>query len=176
MNLKSLTENLGDFARDVRLNVSNVLSVDGAPGLTLNQIASVALASSYGTKNMDLVRAVKGEFAETLTPADIEGAKAAATIMGMNNIYYRFLHLSKDKEFSQMPAKLRMNIIANPGVPKVDFELSSLAVSAISGCGMCINAHVKQVKKEGITAEGVQSAVRIASVINSAAAALAITE
>ena len=31
--------------------------------------------------------------------------------MGMNNIYYRFLHLSSNEKYKTMPARLRMNAI-----------------------------------------------------------------
>ena len=65
-------------------------------------------------------------------------ARAAAAIMGMNNIYYRFLHLVEDAEYQTMPARLRMNVIGNPGIDKLDFELLSLAVSAVNGCGLCV--------------------------------------
>ena len=90
----------------------------------------------------------------------------------MNNIYYRFVHMAGDADYKTMPARLRMSVIAQPGVDKSDFELWSLAVSAINGCGMCIEAHERAVRKEGITAEQVQAAVRIAAVVNAAAAVL----
>jgi alkyl hydroperoxide reductase subunit D len=64
-----------------------------------------------------------------------------------------------------------MNVIGNPGIAKVDFELYCLAVSAINGCGMCMEAHVHEVEKAGTSKLGVQSAIRIASVINSLAQA-----
>ena len=67
--------------------------------------------------------------------------------MGMNNIYYRFLHLVEDGEYQTMPARLRMNIIGNPGIDKLDFELLSLAVSAVNGCGLCVTSHEKQVAR-----------------------------
>lgn len=73
-----------------------------------------------------------------------------------------------------MPANLRMNIIGNPGIEKVDFELMSLAVSAINGCGMCIDAHVNEVVNAGISKQGVQSTIRIASVLNAAAQVIVI--
>ena len=92
----------------------------------------------------------------------------------MNNIYYRFVHLVGDEEYKKMPAKLRMNVIGSPGIPKVDFELYSLAVSAINGCGMCIEAHNHEVLKAGVSKLGVQSAIRIAAVINAAAQGIAI--
>jgi alkyl hydroperoxide reductase subunit D len=92
--------------------------------------------------------------------------------MGMNNIYYRFVHLVGNDEYGKLPARLRMNVIGNPGVDKTDFELYSLAVSAINGCGACLASHEQVVRKAGVTAEGVQSAVRIAAVIHGIAVAL----
>lgn len=72
-----------------------------------------------------------------------------------------------------MRAKLRMNVIAKPGIDKASFELMSIAVSAINGCGMCIESHEKTLRAEGISREAIQSAVRIAAVINAAAGTLA---
>ena len=81
----------------------------------------------------------------------------------MNNIYYRFLHLVEDVEYQGMPARLRMNVLANPGIDRLDFELLSLAVSAINGCGLCVSSHEKKLRQHGITREMIQSAVRIAA-------------
>ena len=75
-----------------------------------------------------------------------------------------------------MPAGLRMNIIGKPGIDKVDFELMSLAVSAINGCGMCIDAHVHEVIKGGASKQGVQSTIRIAAILSAAAQALIIEQ
>lgn len=172
MALESLKNKIGDFAKDIRLNLSSVLTVEGAPDLTQNQIYGIALASAYSTRNASVIDAINSEVASTLSTAEIQAAKAAATIMAMNNIYYRFIHLVSDKEYSKLPAKLRMNVIASPGIEKVDFELYSLAVSAINGCGMCMDAHVHEVTKAGVTKIGVQSAIRIAAVINAATQAL----
>ena len=92
--------------------------------------------------------------------------------MAMNNIYYRFLHLVEDDEYQAMPARLRMNILANPGIDKLDFELLSLAVSAINGCGLCISAHEKKLRAHGFTREMIQSAVRIAATVHAVAGVL----
>ena len=107
-----------------------------------------------------------------LDGSQVTAARAAAAIMGMNNVYYRFVHLVGNPDYATLPAKLRMNVIGNPGIAKTDFELYSLAVSAINGCGACVAAHDKVVRKAGVTAEGVQSAVRIAAVIHGVAVAL----
>jgi alkyl hydroperoxide reductase subunit D len=92
--------------------------------------------------------------------------------MAMNNVYYRFLHLVENEEYGKLPAKLRMNAIASHGISRADFELWCLAVSAINGCGMCIESHERAVRKDGMTAEQVQAAVRIAAVVNAVAAVL----
>lgn len=173
-DLASLKSALGDYAKDIKLNLSSVLREDPSSGLSQKQIAATALASAYATKHPDVITAIETETAQYLEDADIHAAKAAATIMGMNNIYYRFLHLVEDKEYAKLPAGLRMNVIGNPGVEKTDFELYSLAVSAINGCGMCIESHVQQVEKHGVSKAGVQHSIKIASVLNATAQALMI--
>ncbi len=174
MNIQELRAGLADYAKDIKLNLGSVLSEEGAPDLSLKQIYGIALASAYTTKNSALVHALIGEAASVLTEAEINAAKSASVIMAMNNIYYRFNHLVSDKDYSKMPAKLRMNVIGSPGIEKVDFELYSLAISAINGCGMCLDAHVHEVTKAGVSKVGVQSCIRIASVINATAQALTI--
>ncbi len=171
MNLELFADSLRDYARDIKLNLGTVLTPEGAPGLSRSQILGVALASSYATRLAVLVQAVDETAGGALTDAHREAAKAAATIMAMNNVYYRSQHLAGDAELSQLPARLRMNVIGKPGIEKVDFELYCLAVSALAGCGKCITSHMAEVKKAGISSEGVQSAIRIASVINAAAQA-----
>jgi alkyl hydroperoxide reductase subunit D len=172
MKINELADSFKDYARDIKLNLSSVLAEEGAPGLSPAQIWGVALACAYATKEESLWRAI--EASGSLGAEHGEAAKAAATIMAMNNVYYRFLHLVEDREFSKMPARLRMNVIGKPGVDKKDFELMCLAVSAMAGCGSCINSHIHEVTRAGVSAEGAQSAVRIASVINAAALATTI--
>ena len=75
-----------------------------------------------------------------------------------------------------MPAKLRMNVMARPWHRQGGFRAVMLAVSAINGCGMCMDAHVHEVVKAGVSKTGVQSAVRIAAVINAAAQAITISD
>ena len=176
MSIANLKSNFGEFAKDTKLNLSSVISQEGAEGLSKNQIFMIALASAYVTKDKAVINAVEAEAAEILSDVEIQAAQAAATIMGMNNIYYRFVHLVSDADYGTMPAKLRMNVIGSPGVEKVDFELMSLAVSAINGCGMCIDAHVNVVAKDGVSKLGIQSSIRIAAVINAAAQAQNILE
>jgi alkyl hydroperoxide reductase subunit D len=170
MSIQTLKDGFGEHAKDIKLNLGSVLSEEGAPDLKQNQIYGIALASAYATKNYAVVQAVLHE-ASSLSAEEIHAARAAATIMAMNNIYYRFTHLVSDKDIAKLPAKLRMNVIGSPGIAKADFELMSLAVSAINGCGMCMDAHVHELAKVGVSKNGIQSTVRIAAVINAAAQA-----
>lgn len=169
MGIEQLRNQLLDSAKDIKLNLSFILTPEGAPDLKQNQLGGIALASAYATKNAVVIDAVLSEVSDYLSPEEINAAKSAATIMAMNNIYYRFVHLVSDQSFSAMPAKLRMNVIGNPGIDKIDFELSCLAISAINGCGMCIDAHTHELVKAGVSKLAIQSSVRIASVLNAAA-------
>lgn len=170
MTLEKFKDHLGDFARDTKINLGTILTEDGAPGLSLNQIRGTALACAYATGSAALQESLEIEFKDCLSAEDVTAAKAATSIMAMNNIYYRFLHMLEDAEVGKLPAKLRMQVIGRPGIDKTTFEIYCLAVSAITGCQNCIKAHAHEIKKAGLPPEAVQSAARIAAVINAAAA------
>jgi len=172
MTLETLRDQLPDYARDLKLNLGSVLTPQGAPGLSERQIASLALATAIAARNPQLVRAIESWAQPLLDAAHGQAARAAAAIMGMNNIYYRFLHLVEDAEYQTMPARLRMNVIGNPGIDKLEFELLSLAVSAVNGCGMCVTSHERKLREGGTSREAIQSAVRIASVVHAVAGVL----
>ena len=170
--MDTLRDRIPDYARDLRLNLSSVLTPQGAPGLSESQLWMTALASAIASRNAELARAVEAAATEKLEPVQVEAARAAAAIMGMNNVYYRFLHLVEDDEYAKLPARLRMNVIGSPGVDKADFELMSLAVSAVNGCGKCVSSHERILRQHNLGREAVQSAVRIASVIHAVAGVL----
>ncbi len=167
--LASIKDLIPDHARDIKLNLSGL---GRQSALTEQQLFGTLLACAIATRNPDLIAAAEAEVAEKLSPEAINAARAAASIMAMNNIYYRFVHLASNKEYGKIPARLRMNVIGNPGIEKTDFELYSLAVSAINGCGLCIDSHEKVLVDHGISAVVIQDAVRIAAVINAVAVAL----
>lgn len=175
MSLETLKDVVKDYGRDIRINLDSVLSAEGAPGLTEEQIYGTFLAGAYATKSAKLIQLAQDIVSAKISAEELEGVKAAATIMGMNNIYYRYLHLLEgEEELKKLPAKLRMQIIGKPGIEKTNFEIYCLAVSAITGCGMCINAHIHELRRHGLTDLGIQSAVRISAVTNGAAQALVI--
>jgi alkyl hydroperoxide reductase subunit D len=169
MSIAALKERVPEFAKDVRLNLASMAADESLADQTKY---GVFLSAAIATRNPTVVAAMTAEAVEKLVPEAIEAAKAAATIMAMNNVYYRFSHLASNKTYARMPARLRMNVIANSGVAKTDFELWSLAVSAINGCGTCIDAHEKVLQDAGITAEVIQTAVRFAAIIQSVAVAI----
>lgn len=171
MTIESLKNSLPDHTKDIKLNLGSVLSEEGAPDLSLKQIHLIALASSYATRQSSIIQAMQNETEHHLNDAEKNAVHAAASIMAMNNIYYRFTHLVSDKSYMNMPARLRMNVIANPGMDKKDFELCCLAVSALNGCGMCMDAHAHELTKAGVSKQAIQSCIRIAAVMNAAAMA-----
>lgn len=174
MSIEVLRDQFPDFAKDIKLNLGAVLTPEGAPDLTPNQIFGVALSAAYATASRPVIDALLEESQSVLSDQEREATKAAAAIMAMNNIYYRFTYMTSDKEYGKMPAKLRMGVIGNPGISKVDFELYCLGVSVVNGCGLCVDSHVREVEKAGVTKLGVQSVARIVSVVNAAAQVLKI--
>lgn len=172
MTIDGLKDLIKDYAKDVRVNVGNVLAEE-IPGSSAEKRLGVFLATAYATKNADLIKAAE-EIASPIGDAYHNAAKTAATLMAMNNVYYRFLHLNEDAAMEKLPAKLRMQGLAAPGIPKDDFELMSLAVSAFNGCGMCMKSHRLVLEKHGVDSLVIQQAVRIAAVTASVAQGLEI--
>jgi alkyl hydroperoxide reductase subunit D len=168
-DLDTLRNALPEFARDTKLNLQGVF--DGG-ALTPEQRHGVAVAAAAATRHTELRDALVGRARVEVSEAVIEDALAAATLMAMNNVYYRFRHLVGKPAYKEKPARLRMNRIAKPSTPKADFELVCLAVSALNGCEACIQAHERAVLEGGLTEDHVHDAVRIAAVVNAAAVAL----
>ena len=169
MSLDDLKNRLPGFAKDVKLNLSSMLSDET---LSVQQRYGLFLACAIATRNPLVVRAFEAEARGQLSAAALDAAHGAASIMAMNNVYYRFVHLVSNKSYETMPARLRMNVIGNPGVDKVDFEMWSLAVSAINGCGKCVDSHEQALRDAGVTEDKVHTAVRFAAIIQSLAVAL----
>lgn len=168
MSLDALRDVLPAYAKDLSLNLS---SLANETVLTDQQKWGTFLASAYAVGQPQVVKAV--EAASGLSPEAKTAAKAAAAIMGMNNVYYRSLHLMRNHEYRTLPAKLRMNVIGAPGVDKTDFELWCTAVSAINGCGACLDSHEEEVRKRGVPNTSVQAVIRIGSVVNAVSRVLA---
>ena len=167
MTLDELMETVPAYARDLKLNFSTLTQ---QPELTPQQIWGTVVASAVAARNAELTQAVLARAAGHLSAQALEAAKGAAAIMGMNNVYYRFQHLTSNQNYRNMPARLRMNIIRSHGVDAADFELWCAAVSAINGCSACVDSHEKVVREKGLSEEAVLAAIRLASVVHGLAA------
>jgi alkyl hydroperoxide reductase subunit D len=169
--IEQLRQMLPEPARDIKLNLQSVFQQSS---LTPAQVWGTAVASATASRNPDLAAAVLADARGQVEDAVISDALAAAALMSMNNVYYRFRHMIGKESYSQKPARLRMNWIGKPAASKVDFELFCLAVSAINGCEMCVRSHEEVVVNGGLSEDAVHDAVRIASTINAAAVSLEI--
>ena len=175
-SLDRIRDALPEAASDLRLNIQSVLG-DGGTLSPLQRIA-VAIACARTSRDPELVQALVAHarsqgLDEASLDAALDDARAAAALMGMNNVYYRFRHLVGRESYSQMPARLRMQRIARTKGPKLDFELYCLAVSAIGNCEICIRSHEEVLRNGGMSEAAIHDAVRIAATIHGLAVARA---
>jgi len=170
--LQQLAAVFPEPAKDIRMNLASVLQ---QTSLTPQQKFGVAIAVAHAVRSPALVAAIAAAAGEALTPAVAADAQAAAALMAMNNVYYRFRHMVGKPGYEQLPPRLRMQRLAAPASDKVDFELFALAVSAVNGCGTCVQAHERVVTEGGLSLAQVNDAVRIAATVNAAATTLAMT-
>ncbi|OIV37133.1 alkyl hydroperoxide reductase [Mangrovactinospora gilvigrisea] len=169
MALDELKAALPAYAKDLKLNLGSVI---GNSDLPEQQLWGTVLACAHASRSARVIRELEPEAKTHLSAEAFEAAKAAHAIMQMNNVYYRTVHLLSDDEYGKLRAGLRMNVIGNPGVEKADFELWCLAVSAVNGCGMCLDSHEKVLRQAGADRETVQAAYKIAAVLNAVGAVL----
>lgn len=155
-------------AKDVKLNLKGAFK---SSYLSETQTYGIALACAYNEGYQPLIEAIKGDglAAGVLDEAVIEDAQAAAALMSMNNVYYRFRHMMGKESYNNMPARLRMTRMAKLSSDKVTFELFSIAVSAINGCEMCLQSHEATLIQHGASEDAIHDAIRIAAIIRSAA-------
>ena len=172
-NLDAIRETLPDLAKDIKLNLQAVLS---GSSLSPEQRWGVAIASAAAARQPGLRDAVVADARAAVPEAVVEDALAAAALMGMNNVYYRFRHVVGKPVYSEKPARLRMNRIARPATSKADFELFSLAASAINGCEACVRSHEQAVLAGQLSEDQVHDAIRIAATMHAAAVALEIAD
>ena len=165
MSLENIKQALPDYAKDLRINLDSVLNPENSGGLTEKQIFGSGLAVALACKNSFLIKNFSQAGENILSEKDIFGIKTAVSLMGMNNVYYRSLHLAEDEDLSKRPAGLRMSMMLKHGIEQKDFEIYSLAVSCLSGCGWCIKSHADKLKKEGLSLSAIQSVLKISSVV-----------
>jgi lipoyl-dependent peroxiredoxin subunit D len=164
MTLDALIDSLPASAKDLKLNYSSLVRNNSE--LSQQQLWGTVVATTIATRSAPLTAAVLTAAPAQLSAQAFDAAKTVAAIMGMNNIWYRFHHLSSNAKYATMPARLRMSGLRGHGVEDADTELWALAVSAVNGCGKCVDAHEKTVREKGVTEETVAAAIRVASVIH----------
>ncbi|HYP15190.1 MAG TPA: carboxymuconolactone decarboxylase family protein [Bryobacteraceae bacterium] len=169
MSLETLLDRFPTYARDIKLNLSAVLK---QAELTPQQTWGTAVATAIASRNNALTQAITQAAAPQLSAQALEAARSAAAVMGMNNVYYRFLHMPQSDKYTSIPARLRMQVIRSHGVDPVDFELWCTAVSAVNNCHVCVSSHEKVLRDKGMEEEKIVAAIRIAAVIHAAAAVL----
>jgi alkyl hydroperoxide reductase subunit D len=135
--------------------------------LTVEDTQAVALTSALAAGNGELAYAIMTSGELDNFPKETEAAKTAASLMGMNNVYYPFVEMCGDADLKGLPPGLRMNAYAtHGGVTKKQFEMYALAASAIGKCHFCVKNHYDTLKKEGMTTQELQHVGKIAAVIN----------
>lgn len=169
MSVEALKDALPPYAKDLRLNLG---SVAGTSTLPAQQLWGCVLAVAVASRSPRVLTELAPVAQERLSPPAYQAALSAAAVMAMNNVYYRGVHLIGDEAYAALPARLRMSVIGNPGVDKVDFELWCLAVSAVNGCGRCLESHERELRGKGASRETVQEALRIAAVVAAVASTL----
>ena len=170
MNLDALMDTLPSYAKDLKLNFSSVIRQQ--TDLNEQQLWGTVVACAMASRNEELTATSLEEAANHMTAQALEAAKGASAIMAMNNIFYRFLHLASNEKYATLRAGLRMNVIRTHGIDQLDFELWCTAVSAINGCGACVDSHEKVLKEKGFGEEKIMAAVRIASILHAVAVVL----
>lgn len=167
--LETLRQKLPDFAKDLKLNLQSVLTDSS---LSAEQRWGVALAAALVSGSAPLRDAILADAARVAPPGVIDDARAAAALLSMNNVFYRSRHMFGKAAYETKPPRLRMNRIGQVASSKLNFELFSIAVSAVNGCEVCLKAHEKTVTEQGASEDQVYDTIRIAAVIQGVAVAL----
>ncbi|WP_413758817.1 carboxymuconolactone decarboxylase family protein [Streptomyces sp. MMBL 11-3] len=169
MSLDALKSALPDYAKDLRLNLGSVTSTSL---LTQQQLWGTVLVCAIASRSAVVLRELAEEADARLSPEAYTAAKSAAAVMAMTNVFHRTRHLLSDPEYGKLRAGLRTNVLGDPGVERTDVELWSLAVSAVNGCGACLDSHERALRGMGLDRETIQEAFKIASVVQAVAVTL----
>lgn len=164
-SLSLLEKGNSRYVRDLKLNFSSTLT---SAHLSEKECALVALSVAVNNNNKVLIDFFEQyAIAKEASAADLAEAAGCASLLALNNVFYRFRHFTGKEKYTQIPARVRMQLMSSPVTGKEFFELMSLAISAVNGCEMCVNAHENSILHLGATEERVFDAVRIASIVTS---------
>jgi len=162
--VQNVKDSIPDHSKDIKLNVDTVINRSGLDPVDAHAVAYVS-ALAAGNGGLAFQIEMNGPLFQA--EAEREAAKTAASLMGMNNVWYPFVEMAGDEGMKGLPAGLRMNAYAtHGGVSKKKFEMYSLAASIIGKCHFCVKAHYDTLKKEGMTTQELMAVGRIAAVVN----------
>ena len=157
-------DSIPDTAKDIRLNLDAVINRSPFDPVDTHAIAYVA---ALAAGNGGLAFEIEMNSPLFLNEAEREATKAAAALMGMNNIWYPFVEMTGDPELKGLPPGLRMNVYANHGgVSKQKFEMYALAASIVGKCEHCVKSHYDILKAGGMTVQQLQAVGKIAAIVN----------
>jgi alkyl hydroperoxide reductase subunit D len=169
MALEALKSALPDYAKDLRRNLESVIVGSELPR---QRLWGTVLACAIASRSPGVLRELAEEAAVKLSPEAFTAAKSAAATMAMTNVFHRTRHLLSDPEYRNLRAGLRTNVLGHPGVDRTDHEFWCLAVSAVNGCGDCLDSHERALRKAGADRATIQEAFKIAAVIQAVAVTL----
>lgn len=167
--LTSIKNLIPDYAKDIRLNMDSTIarsSLEGADAV------GVALAAAFAARSTEIVGIIKNSGA--LPEDQMNAALTAASLMGMNNLWYPYVEMADNEDLKNQGAQLRMNAYAtNGGVSKKHFEMYALSASIVGKCHFCVKSHFELLQKEGMSTTQLRDVGRIAAVINAASQVIA---
>ncbi len=165
-SLSLLEKGESRYVRDLKLNFNSTLT---SAHLSEKECALLGLSTAVNNNNNNPLVNFYTDYAEKsgATAEEIAEAVGCASLLASNNIFYRFRHFTQKEKYSQIPARIRMQLMMKPVTGKEFFELMSLTISAVNGCEMCVNAHEDSLIKLGTTEERIFDAVRIGSLVTS---------
>ena len=163
--LNQIVETNHRYLKDLKINLSNGLSYTN---LTKKESYLLALSVAVNDKSDRL----KNTFlplakSEGVSEEEIAETYACVSLLNANNVFYRFRHFTKKEYYETTPAGIKMTVMMNPVLGKEFFELMSLAVSALNGCELCVNAHEVSLISLGCSPARIYDAVRLAAIIRS---------
>ena len=171
-NAQALLDVNARYIKDIKINTGNVLN--NSQHLNRKEALLLALAVAINEK-YDLLKESFTTLAREAgaTPEEIAEVTACTSLMNTNNVFYRFRHFMGKDFYNNQPAGIKMSIMMNPVLGKEFFELTSLVVSSINGCEMCVTSHEQSVLQHGSSEARVFEAVKLGAVIKGLISVLA---
>ena len=168
--LRWVLDQVPDHSRDVAASLRKVVD---RWSLGPAALWGTALACAVARRSRPLAETCDIEARRAgVAEATLDDARAAAALMTMTAVHYRFAHPVGDGAYAEQPALLSMKRSARPAGEPLDYELFALAVSALEGCSACVRLHEKKLRAGGRTPAEIREAVRLAAAVAGVATAL----